>query len=189
MAAFRLKGYFRCLRLSVRPFVRLSVHKFNLVRMITRHIFILTEIIKFASNMLVLNMGAIDIDLQDHFGHFNTDLQDIWLVRVITCNVYELESPNLHQLCILGVSLLVLKMGTIHLYHQGHLAISTQNSTKRHSTSLLYIDQIGPRGFTRPIVLLYCLLEHNIIDVLYFTISGKITSESSRVQPHPKQYK
>ena len=46
---------------------------------------------------------------------------------MITCNGFELESPNLHQICILGFSHLVLKMGVIDIDLQGQLAIiSTQ---------------------------------------------------------------
>ena len=43
-----------------------------------------------------------------------------YLVRMITRHRFELESPNLHQTCILGYSQLVLKMGVIDLYVQGH---------------------------------------------------------------------
>ena len=67
-----------------------------------------------------------------------------------TCNGFELESPNLYQVCILGFSQLVLKMGVINLDVQGHLAISTQNSKKRHSTLLLDTDLGQPRGVARP---------------------------------------
>ena len=48
----------------------------------------------------------------------------------MTCKEFELESQNLLQICILGFSSLVLQMGVIDLYFQGHLAISTQNSKK-----------------------------------------------------------
>ena len=52
---------------------------------------------------------------------------------------FQLKAPNLNQICILGFSQLALKMGVIDLDLQGHLAISTPNSTKRHSASLLYV--------------------------------------------------
>ena len=46
-------------------------------------------------------------------------------------------------------------MGAIDLDLQGHLAISTQNSKKLHSTLLLYTD-LGRQGVLRvPDVLLY----------------------------------
>ena len=41
---------------------------------------------------------------------------------------FELESPNLHLICILGFSQLVLKMGGIDLDLQGHLAILTHKT-------------------------------------------------------------
>ena len=43
----------------------------------------------------------------------------------ITFNGFELESQNLHQICILQFSQLVLKIGGIDLDLQGHFAIST----------------------------------------------------------------
>ena len=86
--------------------------------------------------MLVLKTGVIDLDLQDHFVYFVSEAKEIWLVRGITSNGFELESPTLYQVCILGFSQLVLKMGVIDLDLRGHLAISTQYSTKPHSTLL-----------------------------------------------------
>ena len=41
---------------------------------------------------------------------------------------FELESLNLHKICILGFSQLVLKMGGIDFDLQGHLAISTKKT-------------------------------------------------------------
>ena len=56
---------------------------------------------------------------------------------LITCNGFVLESPNLYQICILGFSQLVLKMGVIGLDLQAHLAIiSTQE--KAFNIALLY---------------------------------------------------
>ena len=43
----------------------------------------------------------------------------------------------------------VIENGVIDLDLQGHLAISTQNSRKWHSTSLLYTDLGQPNGVTR----------------------------------------
>ena len=73
-------------------------------------------------------MEATDLDLQGHFGHFDLEVQGIWLVRMLTYNGYELGSPNLNQKCILGFSQQVLKMGVIDLDLQGHLAISTKKN-------------------------------------------------------------
>ena len=83
---------------------------------------------------LVFEMGAIDP---------SRSFWAIWL-RILgnlacprkTCNGFELESPNLHQICILRFSQ-VLKMGVIDLDRRGHLAICTQNTKKQYSTSLL----------------------------------------------------
>ena len=52
----------------------------------------------------------------------------LYFVRTITRHRFELESPNLHQTCIMRYSQLVLKMGVIDLDLQGHLAISTQET-------------------------------------------------------------
>ena len=53
---------------------------------------------------------------------------EIWLVSVITCYGFELESPNLHQICILGFSQLVLKMEFIDIDLQGLAIVSTQET-------------------------------------------------------------
>ena len=45
---------------------------------------------------------------------------NLLLVRTITRHRFELESPNLHQTCILGYSQLLLKMEVIDLDLQGH---------------------------------------------------------------------
>ena len=87
-----------------------------------------------------MTLEVTDLDLQGHFGHFDSELQEIWILRTITCNGFELESPNLHQTCILRFFQLVLKMWVIDLDLQGHLAISTQNSKKQHLMSFLYSD-------------------------------------------------
>ena len=73
-------------------------------------------------------MEVIDLDLQGHFGHFDSEFKEFRPVRAITFNGFELESPNLHQICILGLSQLVLKMGGIDLDLQGHLAILTHKT-------------------------------------------------------------
>ena len=86
---------------------------------------------------LVLKMGVINLDLQGHFGSFDSEFLEIWLVCTITCNGFELESPNLHPICILRFSWLVLNMGVIDHDLQGYLAILSQDSKKWHS-ALLY---------------------------------------------------
>ena len=70
---------------------------------------------------LVLKIEVIDLDLQDHFGHFDLEFLKIWFICMITCNGFQLESPNFYQICILGFSQLLLKMEVFDL--PGHLAI------------------------------------------------------------------
>ena len=65
-------------------------------------------------------MKVIDLDLQGDFGHFDSEFWEIWFVQAIARHRFELESPNLHQACILGYSRLVLKMEVIDLDFQGH---------------------------------------------------------------------
>ena len=60
-------------------------------------------------------MEVIGLDLLGHFDPFDLDLSEIRLVRAINRPVYELESPHLHQVCILGLSAVVLKMRVIDL--------------------------------------------------------------------------
>ena len=73
-------------------------------------------------------MEVIDFDLQGQFGHFDLEIR---IVHAITCNGFELQSPNFPQICILGFSHLVLQMKVIDLDLQCDLAISTQNFQRR----------------------------------------------------------
>ena len=66
-------------------------------------------------------MEVIDLDLQGHFGHFDSEFKAIQLVRAIIHHRFGLESPNLNYTCILEYSQLVLKMEVIDLDLQGHL--------------------------------------------------------------------
>ena len=94
---------------------------------------------------------------QGYFGHFDSGLCEIWLVSMITFNWFELQSLNLHQIYILGLSWLVLKMGFTDLDLQVHLANETQNFRKQCSMSLLNIDLGRTRGVTCPNVLMLVL--------------------------------
>ena len=102
-------------------------------------------------SQLISKMGVIHLDLQGHCSHFDYDSEfwDFWLVFTINWNGFELESQNLYQICILGFLQLVLKMGDIKLDLHGHLTISTQNSEKQRSTSILYTDLGWPKCVTR----------------------------------------
>ena len=46
-------------------------------------------------------MEVIDPDLQGNFGHFDLEFEEIRIVRAITRHRFGLDSPNLHQTCIL----------------------------------------------------------------------------------------
>ena len=70
---------------------------------------------------------------------------EIWLVCMITCNGFELEWPNLHQICILGLSQLVLQMMPLTLTFK--VIWPSFRRKKLHSTLLLYIDLGRPRGY------------------------------------------
>ena len=109
----------------VCPSVCPSVRELYLVCMITHHIFELESPNLYQTcflgySQLVLKIGVIDLDLQGHFSHFVLGLLEIWLVRAITRHRFGLESPNLHQTCILGYPCLGLKIGVIDIDLQGH---------------------------------------------------------------------
>ena len=55
-------------------------------------------------------------------------VRKLYLVRAITRHRFELESPNLHQTCIMGYSRWVLTIEVIDLDLQGHFRHLTQNS-------------------------------------------------------------
>ena len=78
-------------------------------------------------------------------------------LSAITCDGFELESPNVHQIYILGFSSLLLNAVIVDLDLQGHMAIWSQDSKKWHSSSLLYTNLGWPRGITKPSVLLLTL--------------------------------
>ena len=85
----------------VCPSVHPSVRKLYLVRTITRHRFVLEspnlhQTCILGYSRLVLKMEVIDLDLHGHFGHFDSEFLEIWLVRTITRHRLVLESPNLH---------------------------------------------------------------------------------------------
>ena len=137
LLAFQAEGVLSLpasVHLSVRPSVFLSVRpKLYLVRTITHHRFGLespnlhqTCILEYSQ--LVLKTEVIDLDLQGHFGHFELEFLEIWLVSLITCNGLELKSPNLHQICILGFFRMVLKIEVIGLNFQGLAIILTHET-------------------------------------------------------------
>ena len=111
---------------SVRLAARPSVCKLYLVRTITRHKFELEssnfhQTCIMGYSWVVLKMEVIDLELQGHFGHFDSEFYEIRLVRVITRHRFVLESPNMHHACILRYSWLVLKMEVLDLQcHYGH---------------------------------------------------------------------
>ena len=91
-------------------------------------------------------------------GHWPWSLRSFWpfwlgiLVNLAclpeTCNGFELESPNLPQICILGFSQMVLNMGSLILTFK--VIWPSFRLKKLHSMWLLYTDLGWPRGATRP---------------------------------------
>ena len=73
----------------------------------------------------LLKMVLIDLDLQGHLGSKLSKSTKNGLVHTITHHVFDLGSPNLHQMCILDLSRTLLKMVSIDLDLQGHLGIKT----------------------------------------------------------------
>ena len=146
---------------SVRP----SVRKLYLVRAITRHRFELVsptlhQTCIMGYSRLVLKIGVINLDLQGHFCHFDSEFSDVLLVRTITGHRFGLKSPNLHQTCTLGCSGLVLKMEVVdfdikdhfghfdsEFYEIGHVRVMTRHrhglqSPNLHQTCILGYSQL-----------------------------------------------
>ena len=73
----------------------------------------------------LLKMVLIDLDLQGHLGSKRSKSTQNGLVRTITRHVFELGSPNMHQMCILCPCITLLKMVLIDLDFQGHLGVKT----------------------------------------------------------------
>ena len=95
-------------------------------------------------SQLVLKMWVVDLDLQGNSGHSDLEIWEICLVFSITCNGFELESPNLQQICILGFPRLILKMGFINCDLQDHLAIlSLPRNDVQHHSCILILDGQG----------------------------------------------
>ena len=135
-----------CVCPSVRPFghpsIRSSLYKFYLVRMITYHRFQLVspnlhQTFILGYSQLLLKTGALTTTLNIILALLTQEFLEIQLAHMITCNGFELESPNLHQICILGFSWLVLKMGIIDLDLQGNLAILTPGNGLQHGSCIL----------------------------------------------------
>ena len=61
----------------------------------------------------ISKMGLIDMDLQDHFVLERVNFCKFELVRAPTHQVFEIESPFLHKMCILCIFCALLKMGLI----------------------------------------------------------------------------
>ena len=131
--SFRPKGYCHCLHLSVQPFVCPSVRpSVNFICPHDNSSQIWAWITKFASNM---HHGMISAG-NENGGHWPWSSRSFWpfCLRILGNSAcpwnnspiykgFELESPNLYRICILGFSPLVLKMGVIDLDLQGHFAI------------------------------------------------------------------
>ena len=108
---FRLKGYRRCLRLPVCPSVYVSEYPPGNFTFSTRYSSQIWAGIKVTPNM----HSRIFLPGFENWCHWPCPRD----------NCFELKSPNLHQIYILGFSQLALKMWVIDLDLQGRLAIST----------------------------------------------------------------
>ena len=69
-------------------------------------------------------MGPIDHDLQGHLGLKLTDFRKFELVCAITQQGFDLETPFLHRMCILGPIRILFKMGSIDFDLQGHFGLN-----------------------------------------------------------------
>ena len=133
----------------------LEFYEIWFVRAITRHRFGLEsrnlhQTCILGYYQLVLITEVIDLDLQDHFGLFDLEFLEIWLVPMINCNGFELESPNLHQICLFA------SLDSLNWYWKWRpltLTFKVWPSfrlKKLHSKLLLCTDLGRPRGVTRP---------------------------------------
>ena len=109
-----------------------SAKKKGLVVAINRHVFELGstnihQMCVLGSSRTLWKMVLIDLDLQGHLGSKLSKSAKNGLVRVITRHVFELGSPNLHQMCTLGPFRNLLKIVLIDLELQGHLGVKTPN--------------------------------------------------------------
>ena len=121
--AYQADGYFRCMRLSVRPSVCSSVRKLNLFCTITRHRFD-------CNDHICTKRVAWDIFIRYWtWGHWlwpPTSIWPLWLavketrLVAIAHQRFGLGSQNLHSKCTLWYSWLVLKMGVIYPGLQSH---------------------------------------------------------------------
>ena len=68
-------------------------------------------------------MGSVDRDLQGHLGLQLIDAPQNELVRTLTRDIFDLEGPNLAQICILGSFCLGIYMGSVERDLQGHLGL------------------------------------------------------------------
>ena len=139
--AFQAGGVLSLPASAVRP----SVCTLYLVRAIIRHRFYLGSLNVAQTCVLgysrsVLKMEFIDLNLQAYFGHLKSEFlgnstcprDRCYCIRTTLTNF----ARNMHPV----ISTSGVKMGVFDFDFQCHLAISTQNSRKRHSTSLLYTD-------------------------------------------------
>ena len=58
-------------------------------------------------------MGSVDRNVRGHSVHLLINAPQNELVRSITRDIFELESPNLAQICILGRSWLGFMVGSV----------------------------------------------------------------------------
>ena len=90
-------------------------------------------------------MGDLDLHLQGRLVHFHLNLSRIRLVRMITHEEINLDSPNLHQICILHRPRLGLLMVDLYLHLQGRSVHFLSNLSQQKTNQDRLIA--GPRGF------------------------------------------
>ena len=79
----------------------------------------------------LLKMGSIDLDIQGHFGLKLIDfICKLELVREIIRQGFELGSPFLHRMCILGPFRALLKNGSIDFDLSGNFGLKLINFCK-----------------------------------------------------------
>ena len=112
-----------------------NLSKIRLVRMITHEGFMLDspklhKIYILNRPPLGLLMGDLDLHLQGRLVHFRSNLSKMRLVRKVTHEGFNLDSPNLHQICILYRPCLGLLMVDLDVHLQGRSVHFRSNLNK-----------------------------------------------------------
>ena len=101
-------------------------------------------------------MVLIDLRLQGHLGLKRSKSAKNGLLHVIAPHTLESRSPNLHQICIMGPSRILLKMVLIDCDLQGHLGAQTVKSRP-----YMLVCTIKNHAFALSV---YNVTLHNLVD-------------------------